>query len=73
MTNTKPKNGDYLIITDGKVVTYLNNDSLKATDELYLHYLHNPRIKPDAILVQVVASLEYPPPEIKTLAHERMK
>ena len=66
-----PKNGEYLIVCEDKVITRLGNDP-EPTEWLYKYYLNNKKIKPDAYLVQVVASLEYPPPEIKTLAHERM-
>jgi hypothetical protein len=66
------KNGDYLIVCEDKVIVQLGSDSDKAVESLYRYYLNNSRVKPDAYLVQVVASLEYSPPEVRTLAHERM-
>jgi hypothetical protein len=66
------KNGDYLIVCEDKVLARVGDDSDTAVQSLYRYYLNNSKAKPDAYLVQVVASLEYPPPEIRTLAHERM-
>jgi hypothetical protein len=65
-------NGDYLLVCEDKVIARLDKDADDAIQRLYRYYLNNAKLKPDVYLVQVVASLEYPPPEIKTLAHERM-
>jgi len=65
-------NGDYLLVCEDKVIAHLDKDADDAIQRLYRYYLNNANRKPDVYLVQVVASLEYPPPEIKTLAHERM-
>jgi hypothetical protein len=67
---SNPKNGDYLIVSDGKIVMYLNHDHADAIDRLNKYYSSNKSIKPEAYLVQVQAMLHYPPPTIKTLAHE---
>jgi hypothetical protein len=66
------RNGQYLVINDGKVVQYLSNDHKEALDYLTRYYRDNRKLKPEAYLVQVQAVLEYPPPEIITMAHERM-
>ena len=65
-------NGEYLLVCEDKVIARLDKDADDAIQRLYRYYLNNAKLKPDVYLVQVVASLEYPPPEIKTLAHERM-
>lgn len=66
------KNGQYLVVNDGKVVQYLSTDAMDALDYLNRYYRDNSELKPEAYLVQVQAVLEYPPPEIITMAHERM-
>ena len=65
-------NGEYLLICEDKVVARLGKDAEEAIQSLYKYYLNNSKRKPDAYLAQMVATLEYPPPEIRTLAHERM-
>jgi len=67
---SKPKNGDYLVICDGKVVQYLSKSSDEAILYLNTYYKTNKAAKPEAYLVQVQAMLDYAPPTIKTLAHE---
>jgi len=69
---SKPKNGEYLVINDGKVVQYLSKSPDEALEYLMTYYRNNSRIRPDAYLVQVQAMLDYPVPTIKTLAHEVM-
>ena len=65
-------NGEYLLVCEDKIVMRLGKDAEGAIQSLYKYYLNNSKRKPEAYLVQMVARLEYPPPEIRTLAHERM-
>ena len=66
------KNGEYVLVCEDKVLARVGNEAEDAIQRLYRYYLNNAKLKPDVYLLQVVASLEYPPPEIRTLAHERM-
>ena len=66
------KNGQYLVLVDNQVIQFLGCGHEGALEYLMTYYKLNSKKRPDAYLVQVVASLEYPPPEIKTLAHEKM-
>jgi len=65
-------NGEYLLICEDKVLARVGTDAEDAIQRLYRYYLNNAKLKPDVYLAQMVATLEYPPPEIRTLAHERM-
>lgn len=69
---SNPKNGDYLIMTNGQVVQYLGKDHDEAIEWLNKYYRQNMSKRPDAYLVQVQAQLEYAPPNITTIAHEVM-
>ena len=70
-------NGNYILISGdsgdmGKrhIVQYVGQDVEKAIQHMSQFIKQNNR--PNAWLAQIVATSEYPPPEIKTLAHERM-
>ena len=67
------KNGQYLVLVKGQVVQYLGHDPKEATAYMMKYYRQNQNTRPDAYLVQVQAMLEYPPPNVTTIAHEVMK
>lgn len=67
------KNGQYLVLFNGQVVQYLNTDHEDALQCLMTFYRQNRGNRPDACLVQVQAMLDYPEPNITTIAHEVMK
>lgn len=67
------KNGQYLVLVGGQVSQYLGNNHEEAIEYLMKYYTQNMSKKPEAYLVQVQAILDYPPPTIKTIAHERME
>jgi hypothetical protein len=69
----RAKNGQYLIVSDaGQVLKWLNSDHADALEFLMGYYRDNAYKRPNAFLVQVQAMLDYPEPQIRTLAHERM-
>ena len=70
---SNPKNGDYMVISDDKVVVCLGKDVNEAILWLQTYCRQSSGTRPEVYLVQVQARLEYPPPEIKTLAHEVME
>jgi len=67
------KNGQYLVLVNGHVVQYLNADHEDALQYMMTYYRQNRGKRPDAYLVQVQAILDYPEPNITTIAHEVMK
>lgn len=69
---SKVKNGQYLVLVNGNVIQYLNSDHQDALQYMMTYYRQNRSKRPDAYLVQVQAMLEYPEPNITTIAHERM-
>jgi hypothetical protein len=76
----KLNNGEYALLTDDpksdnthKVTMYLGADPSQAVDSMKKYLKNNPRMRPNAWLVQVVAVSHYPEPIIKTTAHERMR
>ena len=68
----KVNNGQYILMVGDRVVQYLGKDPEEATKYLMTYYSQNKSKRPDAYLVQVHATLEYPSPLIKTMAHEVM-
>ena len=69
---SKVKNGQYLVLVKGQVVQYLGYNHEDAAEYMLTYYRQNQNTRPDAYLVQVQAMLEYPAPNITTIAHEKM-
>jgi hypothetical protein len=67
-----PRIGEYLVVCEGKVLHYLGTNSEEAVQYLQDFAKRNSNLRPDAYLVQVQAVLEYPPPLVRTAAHERL-